>query len=164
MRFFGKSKLHIAKVTNTWIEGQFEWSKMLGFEEDDGELMLGLLVVWRHIPWNKLQDKQLWDTTMAQLDVTALKWIQIKNNFTELPSVHHYSIYLLAAIITKVWNDGLDILSLRQYKTIIIKAAKDIEMAFMHGFRKTVPFFDTMSFLVKLFVMDVTILLKYDLL
>ena len=138
MRYFGKSKMHIAKATATWLEGHFEWSKLLGFNEDDGELVLGLLVVWRHIPWNKLKDKQLWDTTMAQLDATCLKWLQIKNSFTELPSVHHYSIYLLAAIITKIWNDGLDILSLRQYKAIITKAAKDIEMESVHGFRKTI--------------------------
>ena len=138
MRYFGKSQIHIAKVNEKWIEGQFEWSNGLGFEEDDGELMLSLLVVWRHVPWSKLTDKQLWDSINAQLDSICLKWLEIENNFTELPSVHHHTVYMLAALITRFWNDGFDVKCIRQYKAVIIKAAKDIEKASRHGFRKNI--------------------------
>ena len=138
MRYFGKSRLYIAKANDKWIEGQFEWSKILGFEEDDGELMLSFLIIWRHIPWDKLTDKTLWDTVTTQLDAICLKWLKIENSFTELPSVHHHSVYMLAALITKIWNDGFNVACLRQYKLVIIKAAKDIEMASNHGYRKHV--------------------------
>ena len=138
MRYFGKSRLHVAKVNEKWLEGQFEWSKVLGWEEDDGELMLSFLVVWRHIPWGKLQDQKLWNALTTQLDSACVKWLQIENSFTEIPSVHHHSIYMLAALVTKIWNDGLNLMSLRQYKTIFLKAAKDIEKASVYGYRKNI--------------------------
>ena len=138
MRYFGKSKLRINKVSDKWIEGYFEWSQLLGFKEDDGELVLSLLVVWRHIPWNKLQDRNLWNSIRAQLDSVCVKWLAIKNSFTELPNVHHYTIYMLAALITKIWNDGLNLTCLRQHKDVLLKAAKDLEMASVHGYRKSI--------------------------
>ena len=138
MRYFGKGRLSVKKVDQKWIEGRFEWSKALGYLENDGETLLSLLVVWRHIPWDKLTDAALWDTMQVQLDDACLRWLKIDNSFTELPNVHHYSVYMLAALITKVWNDGLDIKMMRQYNQIIIKAAKDIEQASGHGFRKII--------------------------
>ena len=138
MRYYGKGRLNITKVNKKWIEGQFEWSKVLGFEEEDGEALLGFLIVWRHIPWDKLKDATLWNTMQVQLDEACQRWLKIENSFTELPNVHHFSVYMLAALVSKVWNDGLDINMLRQYRLVIIKAAKDLEKASLHGFRKII--------------------------
>ena len=138
MRYFGKGRLCIKKVDQKWIEGHFEWSRILGYSEKDGETLLSLLVVWRHIPWEKLTDQTLWNTMQIQLDEACIKWMKIENSFTELPNVHHFSVYLLAALITKIWNDGLDMTMLRQYHHVIIKAAKDLEKASGHGFRKVI--------------------------
>ena len=138
MKYFGKSRLHIARVNDKWIEGQFEWPKALGYEEDDGELMISLLVIWRHIPWDKLQDHQLWNTIQVQMEAACQKWLKIETNFTSLPSVHHYSIYLPAALVTRIWNDGLNVPFLRQSKAILMKAAKDLELSALHGYRKII--------------------------
>ena len=138
MRYYGKGKLHIAKVNQKWIEGQIEWSKSLGYESSDSELFISLLIVWRHIPWEKIQDQSLWNSMQVQLDEACIKWLKIDNNFTELPNVHHFSIYMLAALISKIWTDGVNITIMRQYKTVIIKAAKDLEKMSPHGFRKTI--------------------------
>ena len=138
MRYYGKGRLHITKVDQKWIEGQFEWSESLGYQKEDGESLLGFLVIWRHIPWDKLQDSTLWNTMQVQLDDACVKWLKIENSFTELPNVHHFSIYMLAALISKIWNDGLDINMLRRYRHVIMKASKDLEMASQHGYRKII--------------------------
>ena len=138
MRYFGKGRLHIAKVDQKWIEGQFEWSKSLEYLKEDGEMLLSFLVVWRHIPWDKLTDQFLWNSIQIRLDEACVKWIKIENSFTELPNVHHFSLYMLAALISKIWNDGLDIKMMRRYSNIIIKAAKDLEQASGYGYRKII--------------------------
>ena len=145
MKIYSKGKISVSKCTVLWLEGQLEWPKVLGASEEDCQLVMSLFIVWRHIPWGKLQDKKLWTKTQVQLDSLAAKWLFIKNNFCDLPNVHHHTLYLLAAIITRVWQDGLDCNVLRQYKLILIKAAKDIELSMRYGFKKTVHVRSTTS-------------------
>ena len=62
----------------------------------------------------------------------------MKNNFCDMPNVHHYSVYLLAAIVTQIWQDGLDCTVIRHFESVLIKAASDIEKSMKYGFKKVV--------------------------
>ena len=138
MVIFGTTKIRVVKVDDKWLEAHFEWPADLNCFDDDGELLLSLLLVWKHIPWDKLTDNDLWKATQSRLDQICHLWLQIKNNFTELPNVHHHSIYMLAAMITRVWQEGLDLNLLRTYKVIFMKAAHDLEKTTVHGYRKLI--------------------------
>ena len=138
MRFYSKGKIRVNQSSKRWLEGQLEWPKVLGVNENDCRIVLSLFVVWRHIPWVKLQDQKLWDRVQVQTDKLAMQWLKITNNFCDMPNVHHYSLYLLAAIITQIWHEGLDCSVLRHFQDVLIKAATDIEKSMPYGFKKVV--------------------------
>ena len=138
MKYHGKGKIRIISANEKWIEGQMEWAQVLGCDKDDAELILNLFIVWRHIPWNKITDKELWSTVQIRLDQLSLSWLNLDSNFCDLPNVHHNSIYLLAAIITRIWNDGCNIVTMRKYMSVLTKAASDLELISPHGFKKMV--------------------------
>ena len=136
MKIYSKGKIKVFKCTAKGIESQLEWPRALGVSEDDCEMVMSLMIVWRHIPWEKLKDQKLLRKTQVQLDNLANHWLKIDSNFCDMPNVHHHSLFLLAAIITHIWQEGLDCSVLRHYQKVLIKAAKDIELSMRYGFKK----------------------------
>ena len=145
MKIYSKGKIKVSKCTAKGFECQLEWPRALGVTEDDCQLVMSLMIVWRHIPWDKLKDQKLLRKTQVQLDNLANQWLKIDSNFCDMPNVHHYSLFLLAAIVTHIWQEGLDCSVLRHYQKILVKAAKDIELSMRYGFKKLVHVRSTTS-------------------
>ena len=86
MVIFGTTKMHIKKVTDTWLEGSFEWPKALGYEDDDAELLFSLVVVWNYVPWQKIDDADLWRMVQSQLDSFCALWLLARSIPTASPT------------------------------------------------------------------------------
>ena len=134
----GGGRLFIQMCDEKWLKCQLEWPSKLGYTDEDGQLVLSLFVVWRYIPWNMMKDHELWQNTKSKLDKICLKWTKLKNNFMDMPNVHHHSIYLLAAVIDQIWQEGLDVSIIRRYKHVLLQAAADIEKSTTFGYRKLI--------------------------
>ena len=132
-------KVVIKSATTALLEGTFYWPVTMRCTENDKHTVMDLLIIWRYVSANMGphdEENELDFTITSNLDSIAEKWSKITSNSCLNEEVRFYTIQMLRVILTKIWTTGLDIDVIRQYYTVIFKAARDIEELSGMGFKK----------------------------
>ena len=132
-------KVVIKKATTALLEGTFYWPVASRCTENDKHTVMDLFIIWRYISNNigpRDEETELDFTITSNLDSIAEKWSKITTNSCLNEEVRYYTIQMLRVILTKIWTTGLDVDVIRQYYTVIFKAARDIEELSGMGFKK----------------------------
>ena len=132
-------KVVIKSATTALLEGTFYWPVTMRCTENDKHTVMDLLIIWRYVSANMGphdEENELDFTITSNLDSIAEKWSKITSNSCLNEEMRFYTIQMLRVILTKIWTTGLDIDVIRQYYTVIFKAARDIEELSGMGFKK----------------------------
>ena len=132
-------KVVIKRATTALLEGTFYWPVATRCTENDKHSVMDLLIIWRYVSANigpHDEETELDFTITSNLDNIVEKWIKITSNSCLNDEVRYYTIQMLRVILTKIWTTGLDVDVIRQYYTVIFKAARDIEALSGMGYKK----------------------------
>ena len=132
-------KVLVKTVTDDLLEGTFYWPVATRCTENDKHTVMDLLIIWRYISTQigaKDEANELDYIITANLDNIAEKWTKIKTNSLLHAETRFYTVQMLRVILTKIWTTGLDVDVIRQYYTVIFKAARNIEEITGMGFKK----------------------------
>ena len=133
---FGKVKVH--RLNRAWLEASLIWPKWFEFQGEDESLVLNYFVTWRFIqPLNtKVDNPAVWLHMEKNIDKVINQWLMIRSNVFVVPEIKYFSIYLVQIVLDSIWKSNYNITVLRRFGSVLVKSAKDIELAYQGGFKK----------------------------
>lgn len=133
-------KIKIEKMNSQQLEGIFYWPSNSQCTENDHHLIMDLFLVWRFLNDTRTsypETAQVVQTVANNLDDVIEKWLKIPNFCTD-DRICHYTRILLQEILSKIWNSGLNIDTIRKYYQVITKSSRNIEETDGLGFMKLI--------------------------
>ena len=135
---FGKVKVH--RLNRAWLEASLVWPKWFQFQGEDESLVMNYFIVWRFLqPLNtKVDNPAIWLHMEKNLDRIINQWSMITQNTLVVPEVKYFTIYLVQIVLDSIWKSNYNITVLRRFRPVLAKCARDIELAYQGGFKKSV--------------------------
>ena len=127
------------QVSPDLLEGTFYWPVLTRCTENDKHTALDIMIIWRYISENttaSMEDTELFHTISSNITNITEKWLKIRSNCLANEDTKFYTLNMLRVVITQVWMSGFDILVIRNFYPVLVKASRDIEEMSGMGYKK----------------------------
>ena len=134
------AQIKISRLTKAWLEASLTWPFWCNIQSEDECLVQNFFITWRYIqPFaSQITDHAVWVHIHRNLDGIIKEWLFLDQNFLTNSEVRYFSVHLIQVVLDLIWKSNLNLTTLRRFRPVLEKCAKDFELAFPGGFKKLI--------------------------